>query len=872
MEVLVVEDSPTQAEHLRQMLQECGYAVRIAPDGESALAAARERKPTLILSDIVMPGIDGYELCRQVKADAILEDIPVILVTSLVGPHDILKGLECGADNFVTKPYDTGYLLSRVNHILARRLVSLREKVRFGAEIQLGGQTRFVTAEQQQILGLLLSSYEEAVRISQALKARERELEHSYQCLRALHRLAAGLNEATTEEMVLATALERAMDLPGVQAGWISMWSPESGFRLAVLRGLPPSASTSGEWSDCRCHRELLAGRLTEISNFEDCECLRKMSTSPAGACCHATIPVRGGSGVLGVMNLVGPQQGLFSERDLEILSGMGDQVAVAVQRAQLLQALERKVEERTAALQQEVAQRRRSETNYRTLFECANDPILIFEPENETILEANHKACATYGFSRDEFIGLSLKQLTKDPTRGEAQIGQLLKEGDYKDFETVHLRKDGTPLAMLCSSSVIEYERHQAVLSINRDITERKLLEEQLRQSQKLEAIGLLAGGVAHDFNNLLGVVLGYSELLLENLRPTDPNRKKAAQIKKATDSAIAITRQLLAFGRKQVLQPRLLDLNSLIADTVCMLRRLIGEDIELVLKPCPNLATVEADPGQIEQIIVNLAVNARDAMPRGGCVVIETANVELDDDAHHPLVPAGSYVMLAVSDNGIGMAPDVQARVFEPFFTTKDKSKGTGLGLATVYGIVRQSGGHVWFYSEPGMGTTFKIYLPQVKAGVLLTVPEGASEEPPHADLTVLLVEDADALREFSHELLEGWGYVVLEARNAAEAMQVAESCPTPLHLLITDVVMPGMSGPELAERLKSEHPEMKVLCVSGYAGEVLRDRYLMKDGTAFLQKPFSRQALAAKIRELLRAPMEAVAPAVAGRRASV
>ena len=864
VEILIAEDSPTQAEQLKYVLEEQGYTVTVAANGEQALAAARERKPALIISDILMPGMDGYTLCKQVRSDRELEDTPVMLVTSLTGPHDILKGLECGADNFITKPYEEKYVLSRIQHILSNRQLPKRERVQFGAEVHFAGRKQFISAEQQQILGLLLSTYEEAVRINQELGAKKKELERSHQSLQALYRLAEGLNEATSEKTVLEKALERAMELPGVQAGWICLWEAEAGFRLAAARGLPPALEPRGAWQgDCLCRRQLLAGEFKQAAKVLECERLQQAGGDALGLRYHASVPLRSGERVVGVMNLAGTEQGLFRDEDLKTLCGVGNQIAVAIQRAHLLEQLERKVEERTAALTEEVAHRRqteetlrRSETSYRTLFEAANDAIIIFEPEEEIILAANSRACDTYGFSQDELIGMSLKRLTKDVPRGEQQVGRLLQEGTGRNVETVHLNKDGQPLEMLVNASVIEYEGRKAILSINRDITERKRLEEQFRQSQKLEAIGQLAGGVAHDFNNLLGVIIGYSDLLLDSYGPEDPPRKKVEKIRKAADSAVSITRQLLAVGRKQVLETKVLDLNAVVTEMGRMLRRLIGEDIELVIAPSPELGRVEADPGQIEQIIMNLVVNARDAMPRGGRLIIGTGNAELDGAyrKQRPEVQPGPYVMLEVSDTGVGMDAEIQARIFEPFFTTKEKGKGTGLGLATVYGIVKQSGGYIWVYSEPGEGTTFKVYLPRVEAAVVAFRSGAVREKLARASGTVLLVEDAEPLRTLARELLEGCGYTVLEAKDGAEAMEVAGQHAEPIHLLLTDVVMPGMSGPELAERLTPGRPGMKVLYVSGYTNEAVNHRLPMKEGMAFLQKPFTRQALASKVRELL------------------
>ncbi len=381
---------------------------------------------------------------------------------------------------------------------------------------------------------------------------------------------------------------------------------------------------------------------------------------------------------------------------------------------------------------------------------------------------------------------------------------------------------------------------------------------QDQLAQSQKMEAVGRLAGGVAHDFNNLLTVIIGRSQMLIDRLHPEDPSRPTVDLVKKTADRAAQLTRQLLAFSRKQVLQPKVLDLNGVVERATLLLKRLIGEDIQLTFVPGVGLGQVKADPGQLEQVIVNLAVNARDAMPRGGRLTIETANVELSQEQARrdkDLRP-GSYVMLAVSDTGIGMSQETKRRLFEPFFTTKEPGKGTGLGLATVYGIVKQSGGAVWVYSEPEAGATFKVYLPRVDedAEVQKVVAEPA---PPRGSETVLLAEDDDELRDLAREILETYGYRVLAAGTPAEALLIAEQHVGAIDLLLTDVVMPQMSGRRLVERLAAVLPAIRVLYMSGYTDDAIVHHGVLDPGTPFLQKPFMPEVLAGKVREVLDAP---------------
>lgn len=391
----------------------------------------------------------------------------------------------------------------------------------------------------------------------------------------------------------------------------------------------------------------------------------------------------------------------------------------------------------------------------------------------------------------------------------------------------------------------------------LKRAETEKAALEEQLRQSQRIEAIGRLAGGVAHDFNNLMMVIRGYSQLSVAELKEGDKLRGNLEEIQKATQRATDLTRQLLAFSRRQILEFKVLDLNSLIRDLEKMLRRVIGEDIELVTRLAEDLGRVKTDPGQIEQVVMNLAVNARDSMPRGGKLMIETKHVELDEGytRTHVGVKPGRYVMFSVSDTGVGMSPEVKEHLFEPFFTTKEMAKGTGLGLSTVYGIVKQSGGDIWFYSEPGKGTTFKVFLPRVDEPLEEISESTVVDEIPSGCETILAVEDEDNVRRLAVQILKGQGYFVLEASHAEEAMKVVkEQTENGIHLLLTDVVMPGMSGHELANHLLSSLPKMKVLFMSGYTDNAIVHHGILEEGVNYIQKPFTVDALARKVREVL------------------
>ncbi|MFH1335715.1 MAG: ATP-binding protein, partial [Candidatus Zixiibacteriota bacterium] len=431
--------------------------------------------------------------------------------------------------------------------------------------------------------------------------------------------------------------------------------------------------------------------------------------------------------------------------------------------------------------------------------------------------------------------------------------------------YERHFLKKDGTSLTVLSEDRLLRDKdgKITGIRTTIQDITERKRAEEetvslqdQLRQSQKVEAIGQLAGGIAHDFNNLLTIIKGYGQLSLLELPGDDPSRENIEQIQKAADRASALTRQLLTFSRRQVMEMKVLDLNDLIRNLEKMLHRVIGEDIELVTFLAEDLGRVKADPGQIEQVIMNVSVNARDAMPSGGKLTIETVNVEIDEAyAHnHVAVKPGRYVMFSASDTGVGMTPEVRDRVFEPFFTTKERSKGTGLGLSTVYGIVKQSEGNIWVYSEPGQGTTLKIYLPLVEEALEEETEEVEKEKSLEGDETILVVEDDEAVRKLTVEILRKQGYRVLEATRGDDALAVFDKLKGSVDLVITDVVMPGMSGRKLAELLVPLHPEMKVLYMSGYTDNAIAHHGVLEKGVNFILKPFTIGGLAKKVREVL------------------
>ena len=683
--ILVVEDSPTQAVELQMLLESAGFQVDVARDGARGLELCKGVDYDVVLSDVVMPAMDGYELCKRLKTERKTMHVPVLLLTSLSDPMDIIRGLECGADNFLTKPYDGAYLIGRVRRLLENRALRGDRKVSLGVDVLLMGKQFTINSEKEQMLDLLLSTFEEV------LRSRQREYE-------------ARLNEESLRESqrFLQSALDALSRQIAIIDGSYNIRAINASFReFAIQNGWNPAQQLEG-------------------SNYFD-SWLSTIGTREHAAKVQA-----------GLQSVLSGQQSTFTlEYSLQV----------------------------------------KSSTRYFAM--C---------------------------------------------------VARFQERGDFL--------------------LAVEHE----------DVTGRKQLERQFHHAQKMDAIGQLAGGVAHDFNNLLTVIRSYGDLLMEEFASGSQQRGDLEQILKATDTASSLTKQLLAFGRQQMVKLEVLDLNLIIADLEKMLRRLIGEDIEYatVLQP---LGHVEADSGQVQQILMNLVINARDAMPSGGKLTVETKNIQLDEaySISHNGIATGRYASIEVTDTGSGMSADVQARIFEPFFTTKEVGKGTGLGLSTVYGIVQQCRGHIWVYSEIDRGTTFKIYLPCVEQPLTGTNLSSAPA-PAGAHETLLVVEDNAAVRAVLCRVLKDAGYVVLDACDAVQATAICESHTGPIHLLLSDVVMPGVSGPELAVELMGKRRDMKVLFMSGYSGSAITRHGVLREGLTFLQKPFSPGSVTRAVRAAL------------------
>jgi two-component system cell cycle sensor histidine kinase/response regulator CckA len=794
--ILHVEDDEANRESLGRMLQLTGFKVWPVATGADALRRATEQ-PDVILLDVRLPDIDGFEVCRRLKADPSTANIPVLQHSAhYVSNTDRIVGLEGGADAFMTKTAHPRELIAQI-----RALGRVRR-----AESELEERIR-----QQQVV----------VELNQLALAGP-----DLQSL--LHTI--------TRRVTQVLHLGHCQILELLPTGGALLLREGAGWREGQV-GLT-TVSASGDSQAAYALRTSEAVHITDLRR--ETRFRPESYLLDHGLVSGLAVKIAGRGSPLGLLGVYSTQPRSFSAADVDFLQAV-------------------------ALLLGTVLDRQRMEQTVRWLAAIveSSDDAIVGKTLDGIITTWNPGATRLYGWSAAEALGQSITMLAP-PDRREEVLGILdqLRRGQHiEPFETVRLRKDGKAIAVALTISVVR-DAAGAVAgasTIAHDISRRKVLEEQLRQAQKMEAIGHLAGGVAHDFNNLLTVITGYSELLLTQMGSEHPSHGSIVEILKASDRAAALTRQLLAYSRKQILQPVVVNWNNVLAGLEKMLRRLIGEHIELITCPDPALGAIRADPNQLEQILLNLAINARDAMPGGGTLTIATHNVALSEDYAqlHVGVYPGPYALLAVSDTGVGMSAEVQAHLFEPFFTTKEVGKGTGLGLATIHGIVQQSEGHVEVSSEVGRGTTFRIYLPRLKQPSKGPSLAAADLPCPRGTETILLAEDEPGVRSLTQTVLESCGYTLLVATDGQKALDLAHQHQGPLQLLLTDVIMPQVNGRRLADLLRAVRPTLKVLYLSGYAQEAIGQQGVLEGSLPFLQKPFTPTTLARKVRELLDQP---------------
>jgi PAS domain S-box-containing protein len=820
--ILIVEDSRTQADVLRALVEEYFGVAEVANSAEDALArleAERTDLPDVVVSDVVMPGMSGYDLTRRIKGDPGFQHLPVILLTSLTDPLDIVRGLECGADNYVTKPYDPALLVARVRHAVGQRRLRRESRASLGVTVSFLGTQFTINSDREQILDLFISSVEDVVRANQALEESQRELAAAQQQLENYARQMAIRAHVTAEKY--AALMQQASDAIMVLEN-----------QDVILEANPRASAMFGR-------ADLRGSRLSDLVTPRDAGLLAlRLGDESAG-----------------------DDDG---HRDLSFVHASGREVCceVSVSHASV------DAGDFHLVILRDVTERRREEAEVRRRNELIGavidaSPMAIAAIDRDGNLTLwNLAAERTFGWKRAEVIGRPMPIVPPSLMDEHHRIRDR-RSGLTTGHDTQRVRRDGSLVDVRVSSAPLSDERGEVegVVVLFEDISERKHAEsvlaerdQQLRQAQKMEAIGRLAGGVAHDFNNLLTAIRGYTHLLLAEMAAGTQAREDLEEIDKAATRAAGLTAQLLTFSRKQVIQPRVLDINAVVDGMHRLLARLLSEDIRVETSLDRSVWPMLIDAGQLEQVVMNLAVNAGDAMPNGGELSLDTRNVELRQPLAHAggSVPPGSYVQLSVRDTGTGMSPETVSHVFEPFFTTKEPGKGTGLGLATVYGIVEQAGGFIVIDTALGKGTMFRLLFPRADAPAEAAAP-GSETAPQGGSETILIAEDDPAVRAVAAKTLRHAGYEVLEAKDAVAALELFEVQGERIDLLLTDAVMPGMDGGRLIERLLARRPNLRVLMMTGYIDRELPVR-ASGEAIRIVNKPFSPAQLATAVREML------------------
>ena len=817
--ILIVEDSRTQAAELYFVLEEAGFEVDVATSGEEALVRFADLRYDLVISDIVMPGMSGYELCRTLKARTDGACVPVVLLSSLGDPMDIVAGLECGADNFVTKPYDPALLVRRVQGVLDNRAV--RQQAPDGSvEVSFLGQRFVIGSEKEQILDLLLSTFEDIVHTNRRLQASEAQLSVAKQRIEAhaqeLERQVRVRTHDLEEQkrhLAEAQSIARLGNWRLERDSAIAEWSDEV-FRIFQL---PPAGHVRLDEALARVHpddrpgveRGLEAGFASDEPRRLEFRIFR-----PDGGVRHCWAKVRSERDASGV---VAALFGIFQDiTDLKLA---------------------------------EITARENAE-RYRGLVDTLPDGVFLVC--GDELLFANEPAKRLLGDAFCDAVGDPADAVSAGGALGDTPRALAALPPGLLHSQRLQ-RSDGSEVEAEILTSIVQYKGVPAVQVLVRDVTERNELARQMQQAQRLDAVGQLTGGMAHDFNNLLAIIMGNSEMLREEIDGDPAKLELVDEVLGATRRGSELVRRLLAFARKQQLQPKVVDLNDRLSDTVALLQRTLGEHIRIETRLAGGLWPALVDPAQADDAILNLAINARDAMPGGGTLIIETANMQLDGERATADIGAGDYVMVAVTDTGTGMPPEVVARALEPFFTTKEPGRGTGLGLSQVYGLIKQSNGHLDIESTPGEGTTIRLFLPRIAEARPTRPVPAAGDDLSRGTETVLVVEDNPNVRRLVVRQLGELGYAVVEAEDAHDALARLEAGA--VNLLFTDVVMPGgMSGYELAAQARKRWPHLKLLLTSGFARGEDQEHADEQDGRPPLAKPYTRKELAQAVRSVL------------------
>ena len=749
--LLVVDDLSQNIELLEAHLEPQGYDILKAANGKEALEKLSSNQIDLVLLDVMMPGMNGFEVLEKLRADKKTERIPVIMITVLKEAEERIKAVEAGCDDFISKPFDKHELLVRVKSLL--RIKFMNDEVNDAHEF----------AE-----SVINTVREPLIALDQDLRV--------VTASRSFYEFFKVTPEETVGQLIYDLG-NKQWDIPKL--------------------------------------RELLETILPQKATFDNYEVEHNFAT-------------------------IGRRVMLLNARQIKRGTGKERIILLAIEDITERKRLEDLLKD--------------SEERYRRIFETASDGIVLLEKGEGTIVRSNQAVDKMFGYPEEECVGKKLTDIgvSIDMSDFPAIMQALDKQGIINYADVPVKTKAGKDIY----TDIYMVDRAKLAQCNIRDVTKHKKLEEQLRQSQKMEAIGLLAGGIAHDFNNILSAIVGYAYLLQTKMRGDDPLRENVDQILVSTDRAAEVTHSLLAFSRKQVLNPKPVNLNAIMERFVKLLSRLLGEDIELSTSFVDKDLISMAEAGQIEQVLLNLATNARDAMPQGGRLSLDTQLVELDDAfiRLHGYGEPGMYAAISVSDTGSGMEKETVAQIFEPFFTTKEVGKGTGLGLAIVYGIIKQHNGYVTVYSEPGKGTTFRIYLPTIKATEEILVNTAAEPLPSHGDETILVAEDDSVLRKLFSTVLQAYGYTVILAEDGEEAIRLFINNKDIIHLVMLDMIMPKKSGKEAYDKIKELDPDMKILFTSGYTADRIDKDSMLKEGFHFIMKPVSPKDLLKKIREIL------------------